>query len=300
MNGSEVGSPLISVIVPVYNVARYLERCIDSITGQTYGNIEIVLVDDGSRDDSGEICDRYAEKDGRITVIHKENSGVSDARNEGIAVAHGEWCAFIDSDDAIAPDYLEYLYGLCVKYGADLSCCSFVRSSDDLPSYPGPENPPEKAISGKEACASYLTDRYLYYITVTRKLIRMPIVRSFPYPGGRNHEDDAVIYRYLYAAERVAVSDSVKYFYYVNPTSITSLAGNCFSDDAAWAFRTMYGYFVGLGEKDLARKSAYKYIAYLFDNRCDEAKKQLLAFRKENLFSPNVSFRHKVKTFLYR
>lgn len=300
MNCSNDASPLISVIVPVYNVSPYLGRCIESITGQTYRNTEIILIDDGSTDGSGDICDRYAAEDGRITVIHTENRGVSAARNAGIEIARGEWCAFIDSDDAIAADYLEYLYGMCVRYGSDLSCCFFIRGSDDVPHYPESVSVTEKVESGKEACAGFLTDRYLYFITVARKLIRMTTVKKFPYPVGRNHEDDATVYKYLYSSETVAVSDSVKYYYYDNPTSITALEGKRFSDDAAWAYRMMYGYFVDLGERTFARKAAYRYISYLFDHRCDEAKKLIVDFRKENLFSPNVSFKHKVKAFLYR
>ena len=111
----------ISIIVPVYKVERYLPRCIDSILGQTYTNFELILVDDGTPDRSGIICDRYAEKDSRIKVIHKENGGVSTARNAGIDAAKGEWITFIDSDDWVAEDYLEVLYTPLKEYDCDLT-----------------------------------------------------------------------------------------------------------------------------------------------------------------------------------
>ena len=119
MNKNE--APLISVIVPVYNVEKYLAKCIDSIIAQTYTNLEILLVDDGATDSSGAICDEYAQKESRIRVIHKENGGLSDARNRGIAEARGEYLGFIDSDDYIDVDMYELLYNLIQKYGVKIN-----------------------------------------------------------------------------------------------------------------------------------------------------------------------------------
>lgn len=116
---------LISVIVPVYQVENYLERCIDSILKQTYDNFEIILIDDGSKDESSNICDRYAQKDSRIRVFHKKNGGLASARNKGIEEAKGDWYCFIDSDDYIKEDYLEYLLYLCIKNNADIACCNY-------------------------------------------------------------------------------------------------------------------------------------------------------------------------------
>ena len=118
--------PLISVIVPVYNVAPYLTRCLDSIVMQTWQNLEIILVDDGSRDDSVGICDLYAARDARIRVIHKENGGLSSARNAGLDIAAGEYVGFVDSDDWIEPDMFEYLLQNAENYGADIATCGHV------------------------------------------------------------------------------------------------------------------------------------------------------------------------------
>ena len=109
---------LISVVLPVYNVERYIIKCMNSVLSQTYKNIEIILVDDGSQDRCPEICERYAKKDKRVKVIHKENGGLSDARNAGIKVANGEYITFIDSDDYVDNDYVEFLYNTIEKTNA--------------------------------------------------------------------------------------------------------------------------------------------------------------------------------------
>lgn len=119
------GNPLISVIVPCYKVERYLPKCIDSILRQTYKNLEVILVDDGSPDRSGEICDTYATKDSRIVVIHKANGGLSDARNVGIDQAKGEWITFIDSDDFVSDSYVEVLFHLATDFSCECSVCLF-------------------------------------------------------------------------------------------------------------------------------------------------------------------------------
>lgn len=117
-------NPKISVIIPVYNVEPYLRRCLDSVIGQTYANLEILLVDDGSTDGSSVVCDEYKEMDSRILVIHKENGGVSSARNAGLEAATGDWIGFVDADDCVETDLYEYLYGLAEKYGADVAQCA--------------------------------------------------------------------------------------------------------------------------------------------------------------------------------
>ena len=122
---------LISIIVPVYNVEKYIHECVDSIINQTYKNIEIILVDDGSPDNCGKICDEYAKKDNRIKVIHKPNGGLSDARNHGIDVANGEWLMFIDSDDWIEPNMAEKLLHSALNNKADLAISSVILFDEE-------------------------------------------------------------------------------------------------------------------------------------------------------------------------
>ena len=122
---------MISVIVPVYNVRDYIERCVNSITHQTYGNLEILLVDDGSTDGSSEICDKLSRDDDRIIVIHKENGGLSSARNLAIDKARGEYLFFVDSDDYILPGIIEKLYNACINYKAEISCCGYISGKKE-------------------------------------------------------------------------------------------------------------------------------------------------------------------------
>ena len=122
-NREENEKSLISVIIPVYRVEQYLRRCVDSVLAQTYSRIQVILVDDGSPDDCPAICDAYAAKDDRVQVIHQENAGLSGARNAGIEAAEGQYLAFVDSDDYLAPEFLECLYRACVDTGSDLSVC---------------------------------------------------------------------------------------------------------------------------------------------------------------------------------
>ena len=118
--------PQISVIIPVYKVEQFLGDCIKSILSQTFSNYEIILVDDGSPDNSGKLCDEFAAGDSRIKVVHKENGGVSSARNKGIEIAEGEWICFVDSDDWVEPDYLEVMFKTAIENNADVSVCGFV------------------------------------------------------------------------------------------------------------------------------------------------------------------------------
>lgn len=122
-NGNQ--SNLISIIIPVYNVEQYLDRCLDSIVKQTYSVLDIILIDDGSKDSSSEICDTWAKKDRRIHVIHQKNSGQAAARNVGLAIAKGKYIAFVDSDDVVEPDYISTMLNAAMTHNADLVICSF-------------------------------------------------------------------------------------------------------------------------------------------------------------------------------
>ena len=139
----------ISIIVPVYKVEKYLKKCVDSILAQTFTDFELILVDDGSPDDSGKICEEYAEKDARVRVLHKENGGLSSARNAGIEVAKGKYLGFIDSDDYIAEDMYELLYNTIIKEDADLSICGIYDVYEGKAPIVKPTI--EKVVSAEEA-----------------------------------------------------------------------------------------------------------------------------------------------------
>ena len=158
MNGRT--EPLISVIVPIYNVEQYLENCINSILNQTYRNLEVILVDDGSPDNCGKICDRYSDKDPRIKVIHKLNGGLSDARNKGIDTAEGEYLTFVDSDDTILPEMIDKLYQRIVIDQSDLAFCGYQQVNQ----------------KGDVLSEVYLEDNLLYGFDALRSFIQLPAI----------------------------------------------------------------------------------------------------------------------------
>lgn len=209
----------ISIIVPVYNVEQYLEKCVDSILNQTFKDFELILVDDGSPDNSGAICDQYAEKDSRVRVIHKENGGLSDARNAGIDVAKGKYLGFIDSDDYIAEDMYELLYTNIIKEDANLSICGIYHV------YEGKE-PAKKiekymVLNRDEATVLIFHGNQISDHAVN-KLYSRSIFSELRYPRGKYHEDSFTIVGILDQCDKVVVDTKQRYFYYHRDDSITS------------------------------------------------------------------------------
>ena len=213
---------LLSVIVPVYNVEAYLPRCVDSILRQSYDNLEVILVDDGSRDGSGRICDEYAAGDPRVKVIHKENGGLSSARNAGLDTAAGEYLTFVDSDDWIEPDAYGPMIALLEESGAALVC----GGRYDVDGKTGEKTLglcPKKTerISGQEMAGRlFLWDGC--DSSACDKLYRRRLFESFRYPEGKVCEDVCVTYRILLEAGTVVLWNRPFYNYYHRPDSITT------------------------------------------------------------------------------
>lgn len=211
--------PLISVIVPVYNTEPYLHRCIESIIGQTYRELEIFLVDDGSSDGSGAICDEYAAADNRISAIHKPNGGLSCARNCALRIACGEYFSFVDSDDFIAKDFIEYLLGLMNEQKADIAACGAHRFSEPEPCYTlSPEKVQE--FTSTDALRNMFYQRGLGH-SAWGKLYRAKIFEGIEYPEGKIFEDVGTAYKLFWKANKVVYSAQERYFYFQRPGSIT-------------------------------------------------------------------------------
>lgn len=208
--------PLISVIVPIYQVESYLRQCVDSILQQTHKNLEIILVDDGSTDDGPAICDEYAEKDSRIKVIHKENGGLSDARNVGIDAAHGEYIGFVDSDDWIMPDMYEYLLQGIIGYQAEISYCGFVNVHNHWVDYPN--NQTDKVYTSETALNELFFDRLGSF--AWNKLYKADLWSRIRFPVGRNFEDILTIYKLFEQASRISILKAPKYYYRIRQGSI--------------------------------------------------------------------------------
>lgn len=269
-------NPLISVIVPVYRVEEYLHRCIESILSQTYSNLEIILIDDGSPDSCGDICDYYEQKDSRIVVYHKKNGGLSDARNYGVKRANGEYISFIDSDDFVSQDYYEYLFGLIAKYDADISVCRMIETTSNKAEYTvNDERHGEKVFSGREACAHLFDNLYITLVTACGKLYSADIVRKYPFPIGKKYEDEATTCKYFYDSKKVIVGDRSLYAYYCNPESIThSQDANAYLQKI-WALKHKAQFFSQCNDRQL-EKRAWKFLLYYMitdsrdnQNRCD-------------------------------
>lgn len=231
--------PLVSVIVPVYNVEKYLSCCLDSIILQTYKNLEIIVVDDGSTDDSGDICDEYAKKDKRIEVIHKKNGGLSDARNAGLNVAKGEYITLIDSDDWVDNDYVEQQVVAIMESGADIIITSHkVHYPKKIIDYATSE----RAVYGPEE----VLERILYSqgidLSAWAKLYRAELFYGVKYPKGRLYEDAATTYKLIDRCKKIAINSVSTYNYRMNDKSISRCEFNPKKMDLIVSTREMTDY----------------------------------------------------------
>lgn len=201
---------LVSVIVPIYKVENYIHKCIDSILRQSYKNLEIILVNDGSPDTCPQICDDYALKDSRIKVIHKENGGLSDARNAGLKIATGEWVSFVDSDDWVEPDFIATLLEVAQKNSADISVCAYTKVYDDKPSQEMTIGEQIKNMTSTEAMRDLLTYKKYGGVMTWNKLYKRSIFRdnSIEFPIGKIHEDNFTTYKTYYYANKIAYTDT--------------------------------------------------------------------------------------------
>ena len=213
---------LISVIVPIYKVEKYLNNCVESIQNQTYKNLEIILVDDGSPDSCPELCDKFAEEDERIKVVHKVNGGLSDARNAGIEVATGTYITFVDSDDFLLEDMIETLYYLSEEYDADFVMCGKMDcGDDDIIGTIVPKSGPSKikVFEGREKMTAYLKTNQIE-TTAWKKLYKSYLLDEIRFPKGKLHEDAFTTYKLVDAAGKILVTNKVGYVYRNNPQSI--------------------------------------------------------------------------------
>lgn len=210
----------ISVIVPVYNVEKYLPTCLDSLLGQTYQNLEIILVDDGSTDNSGKICDEYAEKDSRIQVVHQENGGLSIARNSGLEYAAGEYVSFVDSDDWMSQNAFRILYQGLKKYHAQCSVGRFthVMDKEGKLSYEKREKCQVRCDDSREAMKHAL----LRGSSACNRLFERALFQDVRFPEHKTNEDEIAILRVYEKCSRVVFLDKYTYFYRRRPNSITT------------------------------------------------------------------------------
>lgn len=211
--------PMVSVVVPVYKVEEYLSRCVESILNQTFKDFELILVDDGSPDSCGKICDEYASMDSRIIVIHKKNGGLSDARNAGIDWtfdnSDSEWITFIDSDDWIHPQYLEILYNAVRQTNTLISVGSYMRTPDMVDFWKN-----NMSNINLFDTSDFFMNHTINAVVAWGKLYNKSLFRDVRYPVGKIHEDEFTTHKLLFQCDKIVFIDQSLYYYYINDDSI--------------------------------------------------------------------------------
>ena len=255
---------MISVIVPIYKVEKYLPKCIDSIINQTYKDLEIVLVDDGSPDGCPQICDEYAKIDNRIVVIHKENGGLSDARNAGLDIATGDYISFIDSDDYIEPTMYEKLLDSLIESNADMSICGFDRVNDDGKKI--------SSIGFKDYVLSrndayeMLVQGNVYFIISCNKLFKREIFDDLRFKLGKTHEDEFIIHHIYGKCKKISTINESLYHYLIRESSIMgSIKGSIKQFDGNESCIDRIRFFASIGENHFAARMVPITIKEYFD-----------------------------------
>ncbi len=234
---------MISVIIPVYKVEKYLRECVDCILMQSYTDFELILVDDGSPDRCGEICEEYSRRDGRVRVIHQENQGLSGARNTGMEAANGDYITFVDSDDRVSPQYLSVLYKALTDTDADISVCRALTFADGETPRAKPDHIKKKVCSGKKACVMLYDGRAEVTVQACGKLYRTKLIGDTRFPLGRLHEDQAFTPLIFYRAGKVAAVDAELYYYRERNDSITRNLFTIKRYDDLWAIDNCIAFF---------------------------------------------------------
>lgn len=292
--------PEISVIVPVYKAENYLRACIDSILSQTFTDFEIILVDDGSPDRCGRICDEYAERYDFVSVIHQENRGQAAARNHAMRYAKGAWFCFVDSDDLIHPQMLEQLYHAAVSGSAPISMCRMLEA----PNLPEDfcENRPEQftVLTMDEETLLSLHDADAYPAWVAcAKLIRRELVEAYPFQEGRVFEDNEAVCHWVCDGGKLAAIEHPLYFYRINEGSTTKSHFGIKKLDYLWALQSITRYYDSLGYDRMRRRFFDRYVdavisscnglRYMLqqEEKVREIEKQYRKFSREQKLKPS-------------
>lgn len=269
---------LISIIIPVYNVEQQLDTCVESVVGQTYKNIEIILVDDGSKDSSGKICDSWKEEDNRIVVIHQENGGLSAARNKGLDNATGEYVFFLDSDDWLAKETIESLFSTIKKENADLAICGLLKDTDGKIEEICPE---DEVLSSLQAQHKLYDEDGWKYVIACAKLYDKKIFNDLRFIEGRIHEDEFIVHKVFDKCKKIVTLKKPFYHYIIRNNSITKSKITIKRLDAIDSLLDRYSFYK---EKDLEElikplltEFAYMYadIISKFVPKNDEEKQRL-------------------------
>lgn len=257
---------LVSVIVPVCNAGDTIQRCVSSVTGQTYSSLQIILVDDGSTDNSGAACDTFAAEDARVEVIHQENKGVAAARNAGLARAKGAWIAFADADDYVSPYYIEDMIAASAD-GCGMVICRpiYVSEGSGFPQFMRASS--FRSITGFEACLRNFGNEMNLFNSSWGKLFRARLWSDLRYPEGKINEDMFLSHTLLYRSGQIVLTDAYSYAYVQTADSITRSAFSLKRLDVLDAWMEGVRFFSEAGEPDLAHIARRIYCSRVFDAR---------------------------------
>ena len=301
---------LISIIIPVYNVCDYLERCLESVIKQSYSNLEIILVNDGSTDNSGKICNIYSERDNRITVIHKLNGGLSDARNVGLRAASGVFFSFIDSDDFIHRDFIQDLYRMIIEYHADIAICGYERGNRETFSKKKKSNEEFVVFNSKEILHQWHS-KYKHVETMAwNKLYRRELFEknNIEYPVGYFNEDVQTTHLLVAEAEKIIITNKKLYYYFQRSGSITDGITNRKVNDNIFSQRKRLDFFKCNGYLEAYKRLYIKlmktFVYYCVFSDSEEIRNALFADFRQNYLQVmrmrECDIKSKVIFFIFR
>ena len=250
----------VSIIVPVYNVEKYLNKCISSILEQSFTDFELILVDDGSKDNSGRICDEYKDRDSRIKVMHQGNGGLSAARNIGIELSEGRYVTFIDSDDFIHPNMLETLYNNILESEAEISICDYhlVYEGKEISPKVGDNN--TRLYTNIEGVKRIVEKSEASMIIACSKLYRRSLFCDIRFPAGKCHEDEFVTYKLFYKSSKIVVTEAKLYYYLKRSNSITGSTYSIKRLEKLEALEEAIMFFKNENNKELTNLAEFRYL----------------------------------------
>lgn len=305
---------LISVIVPVYNVREYLEYCVSSICNQTYRNLELILVDDGSTDGSSALCDKLAETDSRIRVVHQNNMGAAGARNSGLDAASGEYISIIDGDDYIWPEMYETLQRILEETKTEFVCCPYeMVTSQEIPEKDKRITQKEEvSLLDRKAVYKHLFDYHTMWVIQPNKLYRSSLFEAYRFPTGHFYEDEYAAHRLLKNVQSAAYVNIPFYRYYRRIGSATKRGVTSRQIDLLDALLDRMAYFKEEGEADcipVAERcffAAYRSVAVEMEDRTRISKRKLRQIRKRYLtimhqkeLTGELSAKNRIKRYFY-
>lgn len=250
--------PLVSVLIPMYNAETYIGRCLSSVLGQTYPNIEIIVVDDGSTDSGYTICSTLAQTDSRIRLIQQQNKGSAAARNTALSHANGEYIAWVDADDFVHPNFIDHLYGLITQFNAAVSMCRYEDVDEgSIPAEPKAGIEPDCLMPFEEYCRCLYSIREIEMVALWNKLYHRSLWEGVLFPEGRFIDDDYVVWKLVYKAEEIAVSTVSLYYYFMSQQSIMRGEGSALRRaDGLECLEERFAFFEEKGYADLPRLAA--------------------------------------------